>query len=167
VIELQQSSNWPLTNSLHSTVLHSIALKSTELAPLIVLLITSRRGPRKEHCSPTSPLVHYRSLLPNSGLRLQSHYLATALHATIYMYIFSLCFMLSCPFCFVSPEFEVVFPIVHSCFSWDSSLDLMLMLWLYVHLGVCDVLFSCSSLFFPLPAFMQSVCCFHGWLCGT
>jgi hypothetical protein len=38
----------------------------------------------------------------------------------------------------------VVFANVHSCFSWDSSYDLTLQL--YVGLRVCDALFSCCFL---------------------
>jgi hypothetical protein len=49
---------------------------------------------------------------------------------------------------------------VHSCFMWDSSYDL-LMLWLCVGLCGCDVLFSCSFLFFPWAALMWRICCLH------
>jgi hypothetical protein len=72
----------------------------------------------------------------------------------------------------------VVFSNVRSCFPWDSSYALkyecvisaccisvcvcvgvyaslpylILMLWLYVVLRVCDMLFSCSFLYFPWPS---------------
>jgi hypothetical protein len=44
------------------------------------------------------------------------------------------------------PDFLAMFPSVHSYFSLDSPYDLTLLLWLYISLRVCDVLFSCSVL---------------------
>jgi hypothetical protein len=92
----------PLTNSSPTdfTPLHS-----TELAPLTVLFITSwhgphrkhrscccihccvrshRSGPRRKHYFPVSQLAHDRNLLHSNGRYLQSHYLATCLHATVH-----------------------------------------------------------------------------------
>jgi hypothetical protein len=40
-------------------------------------------GPCRGHHFSVSPLVYVRKLLPNNGRCLQSHYLATGLHATI------------------------------------------------------------------------------------
>jgi hypothetical protein len=40
-------------------------------------------GPRREHLFPVSPLMRARNLLPSNGRCLQSHYLATGIHATI------------------------------------------------------------------------------------
>jgi hypothetical protein len=72
----------------------------------LVLLITSRHRPHRKHpsqqlfyCCVTqlshgprsecrfllSPLMRVRNLLPNNGHCLQSHYLATGLHATIFL----------------------------------------------------------------------------------
>jgi hypothetical protein len=40
------------------------------------------RGTRRKHRFAVSPLVQVRILLPSSGSCLQSHYLATGIHAT-------------------------------------------------------------------------------------
>jgi hypothetical protein len=55
----------------------------------------------------------------------------------VYISPFALCCV-----CFVLSDFWVVFAIVRSCFSWDSSYDIMLMMWLCVGLQVCGVLFA-------------------------
>jgi hypothetical protein len=55
-------------------------------------------------------------------------------------------------YCFVLPDCYIVFANVQSRFLWDSFCDLMFMLWLYVGLWVCNVLFLCSFPFFPWPA---------------
>jgi hypothetical protein len=59
-------------------------------------------------------------------------------------------FAFCCPVPFVLPDFFVVFTSMCACFSWDSSYDLMLMVWLYVDLHMCDV-FSCSFLPISCP----------------
>jgi hypothetical protein len=41
-------------------------------------------GPRTERRFQVSPLVRVRNLLPSNGRCLQSHYLATGLHATVF-----------------------------------------------------------------------------------
>jgi hypothetical protein len=59
----------------------STSLHWTEPTPLSAYTI--RHGPRREHQFPVSSLVRVRNLLPSNGRCLQSHYLATGLHATI------------------------------------------------------------------------------------
>jgi hypothetical protein len=44
----------------------------------------SSHEPFREHVFPVSPLVRVMRLLPSNGCCLQSHYLATSLHATKY-----------------------------------------------------------------------------------
>jgi hypothetical protein len=43
---------------------------------------------------------------------------------SLYTYIAFLLFILLCPFCFLLPDFLVVFANVPSCFSWEASRDL-------------------------------------------
>jgi hypothetical protein len=86
------------TKSLHFTQLNRN--NSTEC-----LLITPRHGPHGKHRSsfgfqlllsgplgkhrfPVSSLVHVRNLLPSKGRCLLSHYLATGMHATIYIHAY-------------------------------------------------------------------------------
>jgi hypothetical protein len=81
----------------HQPTLHFHAL---HCLLIIVLLITFWHGlhrkhqssiavqlllskPHRKHRFPVSPLVHARNLLPSCRHCLQSHYLATGLHATI------------------------------------------------------------------------------------
>jgi hypothetical protein len=53
----------------------------------LVLLITPRHGPRKEHHFPVSTLVLVRNVSPplsNNGRCLQSNYLMTGVHAALF-----------------------------------------------------------------------------------
>jgi hypothetical protein len=43
-------------------------------------------GPRREHSYPVSPLVHVKYMLPSNGFFIHSHYLATGLHAPLYIH---------------------------------------------------------------------------------
>jgi hypothetical protein len=44
-------------------------------------------GLRREHLFLVSPLAHVMNLLPSNGRSLQSHYLATGLHVTLYIFL--------------------------------------------------------------------------------
>jgi hypothetical protein len=69
--------------------------------------------------------------------------------------MFFLYVVMSILFCY--QIFLVAFGNVHSCFTRDSSCDLMLILWLWVVLRMCHALLSCYFLSFPWPAPMCEV----------
>jgi hypothetical protein len=92
--------------SFHVHALTGPRLFPNKLNSVLLLLVTSQHGPhrkhrfqqfyccvthlshglRRKHSFPISLLVHVRNLLPSNRSCLQSHYLATGLHAATYEY---------------------------------------------------------------------------------
>jgi hypothetical protein len=82
-----RSTELTLTNNPVYNISAQITQKHRSSVPVQLLL----SGPHRKYRFPVSPLVHVRNLLLSNGRCLQSHYLATGVHATC-ISITSICF---------------------------------------------------------------------------